>query len=48
MLYSDSETFLGFGLRLLLKLQSECYKLLAVSKQPYPMFALKRLKKRIR
>ena len=33
-LHSDSETFLSFGLRLLLKLQSECYKLLAVSKRP--------------
>ena len=47
-LHSDSETILSFGLRLLLKLQSECYKLLAVSKRPYPVFALKRLKKRIK
>jgi len=39
---------LKFGLRLLLKLQSELSKLLAVSKRPCPVFALKRLKKRIK
>jgi len=33
---------------LLLKLQSECFKLLAVSKRPCLVFALKRLKNRIK
>jgi len=47
-LRSDSETFSSFGLRLLLELQSECYKLLAVSNRPYLVFALERLKKRIK
>ena len=47
-LRSDSGTYLSFGLRLLLKLQSECYKLLAVFQRPYPVFALKRRKKRIK
>jgi len=37
----DSETFKNFGLRLLLKLQSELSELLAVSKRPYLVFALK-------
>jgi len=32
----------------MLKLQSELSKLLAVSKRTYPVFALKRLKKRIK
>ena len=39
-------TFQSFGLQLLLKLQSELSKLLAVSKRPYPVFALKRRKNR--
>ena len=47
-LHSDSETFSSFGLRLLFKLQSVCCKLLAASKRPYPVFTLKRLKKRIK
>ena len=45
---SDSETFQRLGLRLLLKRQSELSKLLSVSKRPYPVFALTRLKKRIK
>jgi len=45
-IYSDSAPthFKIVGLRLLLKLQSELSKLLAVSKWLYPVFALKRLK----
>ena len=43
-----SDTFQSFGLRLLSKLQSELSKLLAVSKRPYPVFALKSLKNRIK
>ena len=43
-----SNTFQNFELRLLFKLQSVCCKLLAASKRPYPVFTLKRLKKRIK
>jgi len=39
---------LKFALQLLLELQGECYKLLAVYKRLYPVFALKRLKNRIK
>jgi len=39
-----SDTFQSFGLRLLLKLQSQLSKLLAVSKRLHPVFALKSLK----
>jgi len=39
---------LKFWTPTLLELQSECYKLLAVSKRLYPVFALKRLKKRLK
>jgi len=46
--HSDSDALLSLGLRLLLQLPSECHKLLAVSKRPYPVFALKRLKKRLK
>jgi len=44
ILRSDSETFSSFGLQLLLKLQSECFKLFAVSQRTYLVFALKWLK----
>jgi len=43
-----SDTFKNFGLRLLLELQSELSELLAMSKRPYPVFTLKRLKNRIK
>jgi len=43
-----SDAVLSFGLRILLELQSECYKLLARSQRPYPVFAVKRLKNRLK
>jgi len=46
--YTPTPKDKSFGLWLLLKLQSECYKLLGVSKRPYPVFALTRLKNRIK
>ena len=44
--YTPTQTLFKVLDRLLLKLQSELSKLLAVSKQSYPVFALKRLNKR--